>query len=142
MARKRSLRDRVAERARHCCEYCRLPDDLTSVPFQLDHVIAEKHSGATSFDNLAWVCLHCNSFKGPNLAGHDTNTGDVVPLFNPRADDWNEHFSWHGPVLVGKTSKGRATIDVLRINLAYRVASRSSLVEEHLFPPADDASTP
>lgn len=32
--------------------------NVTSVPFQFDHVIAEKHSGAKQFANLAWACLH------------------------------------------------------------------------------------
>jgi hypothetical protein len=91
MERKRSLRSRVAERAGFRCEYCRLPSDLSSVPFQLDHVIAEKHAGAKSCRNLAWACLHCNSFKGPNLAGHDQRNGEIVRLFNPRRDDWDEH---------------------------------------------------
>lgn len=135
MARSRSLRSRVAERAGFRCEYCGLPGDLSSVPFQLDHVIAEKHAGAKSFQNLAWACLHCNSFKGPNLAGRDQRTSEIVRLFNPRRDDWEQHFRWRGPLLVGKTSIGSVTIDVLRINLPYRVALRASLMDEEAFHP-------
>ena len=46
MAEQRNLRKQVAEQAGHCCEYCQLPRRLVSLPFQLDHVIAEKHGGA------------------------------------------------------------------------------------------------
>jgi hypothetical protein len=44
-AKKKALRDAVARRAGFRCEYCRLPEHWTSLPFQLDHVIAEKHAG-------------------------------------------------------------------------------------------------
>ncbi len=128
------LRQKVAERAKHCCEYCRLPEAWTSLPFQQDHVIAEKHEGETSLANLAYACLHCNSFKGPNIAGCDSHTGDVVRLFNPRRDRWDEHFEWGGPMMVARTAIGRVTIAVLRINLPYRVAARASLIDEGLLP--------
>jgi hypothetical protein len=50
--------------------------------------------------------------KGSDAAGFDPNSGDLLPLFNPRSDDWSEHFHWNGPVLVGLKPVGRATIDV------------------------------
>jgi hypothetical protein len=131
-----SLRQQVRERAGHHCEYCQLPDDLVSTPFQIDHIIAEKHAGENTLDNLAWSCLHCNSFKGPNIAGRDRQTRQTVPLFSPRRDDWHAHFAWDGPVMRGLTSVARATIAVLRINLPYRVSVRATLIEEGVFPPA------
>jgi len=78
--------------------------------------------------NLSWSCLDCNSYKGPNIAGRDAN--QTVRLFDPRKDDWKKHFDWNGPILVGRTAIGRATIDVLRINITYRVAVRASLIDE------------
>ena len=54
MAEEQTLRAQVAERARHCCEYCQLPDHLTSLRFQVDHVIAEKLAGETALDNLPY----------------------------------------------------------------------------------------
>ena len=117
-----TLRQDVAERAAHCCEYCRLPERYNSLPFQMDHVIAEKHGGETSFQNLAYSCLHCNVFKGPNIAGRDSETNQTVRLFDPRNDLCDKHFAWDGPALEGRTPIGRATVAVLRINLAHRVA--------------------
>lgn len=130
-----TLRTQVAERAGHCCEYCRLPERCTLLPFQVDHIIAEKHEGETSLENLAYACLHCNAFKGPNIAGRDYETGDIVRLFHPREDSWSDHFRWDGPVLIARTGVGRATIAVLKINLPYRVAVRASLILEGVFPP-------
>ncbi len=59
---------------------------------------------------------------------------DLHSLFNPRSDRWADHFEWNGPVLVGKTSIGKVTIEVLAINLSYRVALRAALIEEGVFP--------
>ncbi|MFV1969006.1 MAG: HNH endonuclease [Pirellulaceae bacterium] len=128
-----TLRRQVASRAGYRCEYCRLSEHYTSVPFQMDHVIAEKHEGETSLENLAFACLHCNAFKGPNIAGMDPVTKRIVRLFDPRRDSWDENFDWEGAVLKAHTAIGRATIAVLRINLPYRVAVRASHIQERLF---------
>ena len=81
------------------------------------------------------VCSFCNGAKGSNAAGFDPETDDLVALFNPREDSWEEHFSWHGPVLVGKTPVGRATIHVLNINDPICVDQREFLMSAGLFPP-------
>src|SRR5438128_11392399 len=115
-------RRHVRERARGRCEYCQLPQECTALPHEIDHIRARKHRGATTLQNLCWACALCNSHKGTNVAGYDSETGELVPLFNPRRDQWQEHFTWEGSTLVGKTPVARATIDVLRINDPDRVA--------------------
>ena len=131
-----SLQSLVWERARRTCEYCQLPSGCHTLPFQIDHVIAEKHHGPTVASNLALSCFRCNVHKGPNIAGIDPETQQIVPLFHPRNDLWSEHFCWDGPVLAGLTPSGRATIDVLDINHPIRVALRESLIAEGVFPPS------
>src|SRR5262245_15465507 len=84
----------VWQRAGNRCEYCRLPATLEWLHFQIDHIIAQKHLGATAAENLALSCFHCNSYKGPNIAGIDPISGRVVRLFNPRRDKWSRHFAW------------------------------------------------
>ncbi len=130
----RELRERVWNRAGGCCEYCRMPQAFDLLPFELDHIIAEQHHGETEEFNLGVCCFACNRRKGPNIAGRDEQTGQLVPLFNPRTDLWEEHFEWHGALLVGKTPVGRTTADVLAINLPHRVDHRASLIEEGVFP--------
>jgi hypothetical protein len=132
---KRHVVHDVWARAHACCEYCQLSQEQDLIPFQLDHVIAESHAGATRSDNLALACFLDNSYKGTNLAGIDPVTKRITPLFNPRRQRWKRHFRWNGPVLVGRTAAGRATIVVLRINLPHRVAQRAALIEEGVFPP-------
>jgi hypothetical protein len=129
------LADFVRRRAGDRCEYCRLPQTLSSTRFQIDHIIAEQHGGRMVASNLALACLADNNHKGPNLAGIDPRSGKKVWLFNPRRHKWSRHFRWQGPVLVGRTPIGRATIAVLAINLPLRVAQRAALIAEGVFPP-------
>jgi HNH endonuclease len=127
-----SLRDQVWRRANAVCEYCHLPQQFDVLPFQVDHIIASKHHGPTTADNLALSCFDCNIHKGPNIAGIDPLTGEITPLFHPRRDHWNEHFEWDGAVLIGRTRIGRATVDVLQINLHDRQEQRRLLLEAGL----------
>ena len=126
------LAAQVWRRARNRCEYCGFPAEFTRVPFQIDHIIAEKHRGKTVLENLALSCFFCNTFKGPNLAGVDPKTRKIIRLFHPRRDRWQDHFRWDGAVLEGRTGVGRTTIEVLRINHEDAVAVRESLLEEGL----------
>jgi hypothetical protein len=38
-----ALQQLVWQRAEHRCEYCQYPADVSLLPFQIDHIIAEKH---------------------------------------------------------------------------------------------------
>lgn len=130
-------RQDIFDRAGGCCEYCRMPQELTVVPHEVDHIRAQKHGGTSTGDNLALCCFYCNSFKGPNIAGIDPDTDTLQPLYHPRKDHWKDHFEWNGPELVGKTAIGRTTIEVLNVNLPERVEHRRLLIESGDFPPRD-----
>jgi hypothetical protein len=68
--------------------------------------------------------------KGPNIAGIDPATRNIVPLYHPRQDRWGEHFRWVGARLIGLTPRGRATIVVLAINDPVNMSLRRSLQAE------------
>ena len=121
---------RVRLRATARCEYCHLRPEWTILPFQIDHIIAQKHEGSSEESNLAFACLGCNGRKGPNIAGIDPATGEVTPLFHPRLDVWAVHFEWGGAWLAAKTARARATIQVLGINDPEVVELRESLLAE------------
>jgi hypothetical protein len=125
-----ALEELVRRRAGSRCEYCLLPQTLVSTPFQLDHIIARFHGGASEAENLAYACFHCNNFKGTNVAGVDPQNGEVVRLFHPRRDDFKEHFVWQSEQLSGRTPVGRATIVTLRLNHPHRLAVRRSFLRE------------
>jgi hypothetical protein len=124
-----SLRDQVCDRAGDRCEYCRLPQACTILPHEVDHIRSQKHRGPTTLDNLCWACAQCNGFKGSDVSSYDPLTDQLVTLFNPRTDEWIKHFEWQGPMLVGKTKVGRATIELLQINLPERVEHRRLLLQ-------------
>jgi 5-methylcytosine-specific restriction endonuclease McrA len=128
------LRRLVRERAQGRCEYCLIHELDMYYPHEPDHVIAEKHGGATSLDNLAWSCFYCNRFKGSDLASIDPITHKVVVLFHPREQKWNRHFHLNGALIEGTTSSGRATVTLLRMNDSERVAYRLGLIEIGHYP--------
>jgi hypothetical protein len=105
-----------------------MPERFATLRFQQDHVISRKHAGGDDLENLAWSCAHCNAHKGSDLAGLDPESGKIQPLFNPRVDQWHEHFEWSGPVLHAKTAAARVTVALLQINRQDRVALRRELL--------------
>ena len=125
-----SLVHLVWERAGRRCEYCRIPHPQYRLPFQVDHIRARQHGGQTTADNLAHACFHCNRHKGPNIAGWDADTEQLVRLFHPRTDSWNEHFGWRKDEILGRTPIGRVTAQVLPVNANDLLLLRSELMEE------------
>ena len=137
MAVPADLERRVRERAKGLCEYCKLPQVVYPLAFQIDHIIAEQHRGKSQLGNLCLACPRCNKNKGPNISGLDYKTRQLTPLFNPRRDRWEHHFAWQGSRLRGLTPVGRATIEVLGINHPEAVRVRKELRKEGRFPSAD-----
>ena len=126
----RQLVRSVWQRAGDRCEYCLVPQFAFPLPFQIDHIVAEKHGGKTVSANLALACPHCNRFEGPNIAGIDPASNKLVRLFNPRTDSWSEHFRIDGAHIAGRTSVGRTTVHVLAINAEDLVLIRTELLAE------------
>ena len=128
-----ALEGLVRQRANGRCEYCRLPQLGSRVPFEIDHIIASKHRGRTTANNLAAACIYCNSYKCANISGRDTSTGKLTALYHPRRHKWPHHFRYDGGTLIGRTAIGRTTIAVLNINLPNLVALREVLMARGLF---------
>jgi hypothetical protein len=121
-------RELVRARAHFRCEYCGLEQGLAPlVVFHVEHIVPRKHGGGDEMENLALACFHCNLHKGPNLTGIDDITGDVTPLFNPRHETWDEHFSTRDVEIVGLTPTGRATVRVMSMNAPSRIDLRTEL---------------
>jgi len=134
-----AVRRLVVERARSCREYCLLPSAVAFFPHEVDHVVAEKHGGATDAGNLAFTCWHCNRHKGTDLSSFDPDTGEFCRLFTPREQQWRDHFALHGATIVGVTLEGRATVWLLQINADDRVRERQLLIASGQFLLPDDA---
>jgi hypothetical protein len=120
-----SIRKFIANRAKYCCEYCKIGDDVSLYGFQIDHIISIKHGGKTDIENLAYSCFLCNNSKGSDVGTVFQSTMDFVRLFHPRLDIWNEHFVYEDCVFYAKTLIGEATIKVLNLNDVNRIIERS-----------------
>lgn len=119
-----SVREKVVERAKNRCEYCRLAQAGQEAQFHIDHIRPRSASGETALDNLALACVSCSLRKAARVSAVDPEAGSVVPLFNPRTQAWSEHFQWSGNLLVGLTPTGRALIQALDMNRSLILAIR------------------
>ena len=130
-----ALRRLVIERARGCCEYCLLHEDDAAYSHWIDHILALRHGGQTVSENLALTCPDCNRRKGTDFAGIEPGTGAIVRLFNPRADQWPDHFQLQGTRIIGTTPTGQRTIVLLGLNDEIRLLERELLMLDGRYPP-------
>ena len=129
------LRQLVIERAEGRCEYCRFPQEAAFLTFEVDHIISEKHGGATTAENLALACVFCNSFKGSDLGSLDPQGGQLTAFFNPRTQLWSDHFAIEADGrLQPLTPHGRVTVAILRMNDAERIVERQLLLQIGQYP--------
>ncbi len=105
--------------------------------FTVDHIIAESLGGQTDIDNLCLACWDCNLIKNKRIAAPDPDTGEIVLLFHPNHQRWDENFMWieEGSRITGKTTTGRATIEALRLNRPLLVQARKRWIEAGWHPP-------
>ena len=125
MAVTAEQRRTIIDQAGGCCEYCRIAEDDRLATFEIDHIIPLKHGGEDIDQNLCLACVPCNRFKGADVAAIDPLTNEATRLFNPRQQNWSEHFQINPDAsLSGTTPEGRATVLVLRMNEAPRIEQR------------------
>lgn len=123
------IQNQVRQRANYLCEYCHVSEQFQYVAFTIEHVIPLNKNGADTLDNLALACFHCNRKKSDKTTVIDSISGAEVPLFNPRQDNWNEHFIWSpdGLLIVGLTPIGQATVTALVLNRERVINIRATL---------------
>jgi hypothetical protein len=129
-----TLRQQVRSRARLRCEYCLLGEADAFFPHEPDHIIAVKHGGETSEENLALSCFDCNRFKGSDVSSIDPVSGQLVPLFNPRSQNWCVHFKVDRGRITALSDVGRVTERLLKLNLPERLEVREALAESRRYP--------
>lgn len=122
-------REAIAQRANGCCEYCLMPERFSLFTFHIDHVISLKHGGITHFDNLAYCCGICNSNKGTDLGTFLNTPETIIRFFNPRTDQWFDHFELIEGMIHHHTIIGEATIKIFKFNEVERILERKLLME-------------
>ncbi|MFO0589099.1 MAG: HNH endonuclease signature motif containing protein [Polyangiaceae bacterium] len=135
-----ALKKLVEERARGLCEYCRSPASISSQPFCAEHIVPKARAGDSTAENLALACQGCNNHKYNKVDARDPASGDLVPLYHPRRDRWEEHFCWslEFTVILGVSPIGRATVAALNLNRPALINLRRVLYLAKEHPPTID----
>lgn len=133
------IRQKVAEIARFRCGYCLTSQQIIGPLLEIDHLIPVARGGTSDEENLWLACPLCNGAKSDQCEAVDPLTQEAVPIFNPRHNDWHEHFRWieDGAIIQGCTPIGRATVVALKMNQADVVATRRLWVAVGWHPPKD-----
>ena len=120
------VRAHVAEQAQHRCGYCHTQESVVGMPLEIEHIIPLAAGGSSEEDNLWLACPRCNLYKRDRTHTIDVDTGGSAPLFDPRHQRWEDHFTWEqgGLTIAGLTPTGRATVAALQLNNAFVVRSR------------------
>ena len=125
----------VATRAGRRCEYCQMHQSLQGATFDLEHIIPRALGGSSDSSNLALACPSCNLHKADRTSTSISSNGDSIPFFNPRLDEWGNHFEWDDYTPIAKSEIGRVTIQSLDLNHERRIRIRRAEQLFGLFPP-------
>jgi HNH endonuclease len=130
-----SLHEQIVLRAGNRCEYCQLSQLGQEAAFHLDHVTPRASGGQTHAENLALACVSCSLRKWAKQTAPDPATGEETPLFNPRLQEWADHFAWEGERIVPLTATARATAAALAMNRLLILAIRQEEGARGRHPP-------
>ena len=133
-----TLHREVERRAQDRCEYCKSPAKYSIQTFSLDPIIPRSQGGDRSLENLALACQGCNHHKYNKTTSRDPITDQLVNLFHPRQQRWQDHFTWDErfELIIGVTATGRVTVEALQLNRQELVHLRRLLYAagEHPLP--------
>jgi hypothetical protein len=126
--------------AGHRCGYCRTDERLTGSSLSAEHIVPVVAGGLTERDNLWRSCRECNERKGAQRQAPDPETSEIVDLYNPRSQNWDDHFRWSddGLLIIGVTAIGRATVVAIDLNRPLQIIARQRWVVAGWHPPADE----
>lgn len=104
--------------AKNRCGYCLSPQHLVMGRLHIEHIQPIGKGGNSEENNLWLACSICNGHKADKTHAIDPQSGESIPLFNPRHQKWFEHFrrSENGMHVIGLTNVGRATIIALHLS--------------------------
>jgi HNH endonuclease len=130
------LHSLISERSGHRCEYCRAPESIFNLAFEVEHIVPVAAGGKSTMVNLALACRSCNAFKSSRRDYVDAKSGLLENLYHPRQDLWEEHFlvDVMSGEIIGLTGVGRATVAGLRMNSQSQLTARQFWIQLGIFP--------
>jgi hypothetical protein len=131
--------ERIRQESKNRCGYCLGQQRYILGILEIEHIYPKALGGSDDDENLWLACRMCNSHKADQTTGFDPITNDPISLFNPRTQNWNEHFEWSqdGIYVIGKTPCGRGTVIALDLNNELAVMVRTEWVMVKWHPPQE-----
>jgi hypothetical protein len=139
MAISEQVKAIIRAQAQNRCGYCRSLQMYVLGILEIDHIIPKAVGGTDNEENLWLACSLCNNYKGIQTDALDPVTQTRFTLFNPRTQQWSEHFAWseEGTEIRGVTDCGRATVTALQLNNNIAVTVRRQWVSAGWHPPTE-----
>lgn len=133
------LENKIRTEAKNRCGYCLAPQVLIPLKLEIEHIYPISKGGTNKEENLWLSCRKCNSHKASKIYGFDPILSKRAKLFNPRKQNWADHFAWNleKGLIIGKTVCGRATVNALKLNNEFLVTARVLWIKFGVFPPKD-----
>lgn len=133
------LKEKIRLQAKNRCGYCLTPQAIISMPLEIEHLQPIADGGTDDEENLWLACRNCNGFKHAKTRAADPQTRIETAIFNPRRQNWLEHFEFSEDKteIIGKTECGRATVVAPRLNYELAVRARRIWVSANWYPPED-----
>ena len=128
---------KIRQLAKNRCGYCLSQQEYVWDILEIDHIFPLAKGGKDDEENLWLICSSCNAAKSNKIEVFDKETESHIPLFNPRQQNWHEHFQWSkdGTKMKGKTAIGRVTILTLDLNKPRFIRVRKNWVLAGWHPP-------
>jgi hypothetical protein len=131
------IKEKIRKLAGNRCGYCLSPQEYVPADLQFDHILPSSKGGSDDEENRWLLCVKCNRAKSDKTDGYDEETRKRHLLFNPRTQNWHEHFEWSsdGLQIIGKTPTGRVTVIEANLNNSLYIQVRRNWVKAKWHPP-------
>jgi hypothetical protein len=94
------------------------------------HILAVKLTTSKVINIVGKLFQPCNRNKGSDLGSIPINSDELVRFYNPRVDNWHEHFQVNSNAeIIPLTEIGEVTAFILGFNEPERIAERLGLIE-------------
>lgn len=134
---KSNIREYLREKQNGYCAFCRMKVHDENATGELEHFVNKAKRLDWMFlpKNLVFSCKLCNTSKSTKEAicnlhapNYPTNPNDFLLVY-PYKDRYSEHIEIRNDIIyVGKTTKGKATVDVCHLNRLEVTSARAENV--------------
>ena len=135
----KKLDEEIRNEAKNRCGYCLGEQKYIFAWLEIEHIFPRAKGGKSDKENLWLACSFCNTYKSSQTVITDPKTKRKVLLFNPRYQNWENHFEFDNDnaTIIGKKMCGRATVIAFKMNNDLALVTRKNWVAVGWYPPED-----